>query len=121
MAYGKIEYNKQGKAKCEICGEFFHRPAGHARQKHDIDAYSYKKKFGLETVKGICSPASAAKSRKLNAIHYQKVVVDNLHDKGKDTRFVDGCSGRTIEQVSAETMVKLKEHGKNMMKLKHSK
>ena len=121
MAYGKIEYNKAGLPKCGICGEFFHRPASHARQKHDISAYSYKKKFGLETVKGICSKRSAAKSRKLNELHYDVVVKDNLHAKGKLTRFEDGHEGRTIEKVSAETMTKLKEHGKNMMLLKHKK
>ena len=110
MAYGKLEYNEAGLVKCEICDKFFKRPLPHARQKHDISAYNYKKKFGFETIKGICSAESAELSRKANKANYALVVTDNLIKGGKSTRFEEGCAGRTRDKVSKETLIKLQKH-----------
>ena len=63
MAYGILEYNEEGKPKCEICGKFFNRVISHVRQKHFLNEREYKKQFGFELKKGICSKESSEKSR----------------------------------------------------------
>ena len=79
--YGVVEYNQEGKPKCEICGKHFDRLLSHVRQKHNMSALEYKKQFGLDVKKGICSE----KSRKLSSIkayeNYEKVIADNLINK----------------------------------------
>ena len=106
--YGIVEYDHEGKPKCEICGKHFDRVISHVRQKHNMSALDYKLKFGLDTSKGICSE----KSRKLSSIkayeNYEKVIADNLINKGSKTRFKKGCKGRTKEQLSRQSIIRLK-------------
>jgi hypothetical protein len=116
MAYGVIEYNEEGLVKCEVCGDYFHRPIAHARQKHDISAKEYKKQFGFDMTKGICSKESAEISRVHNKANYAKVVTKNLLKKGKSTRFKNGDAGRTRDKVSHQTLIALKERFKEFHK-----
>lgn len=111
MAYGIIEYNAEGKPKCEICEEYFDRVASHVRQKHDISAKEYKIKYGFDLKKGICSKQSKLKSRERVLENYDKVVSDNLIKKGENTRFKEGSKGRTKEKVSEQTRLMLIEKG----------
>lgn len=109
--YGIIEYNAEGKPKCEICEEYFDRVAAHVRQKHDISAREYKIKYGFDLKKGICSKESKIKSRERVLENYDKVVSDNLIKKGENTRFKEGSKGRTKEKVSEQTRLMLIEKG----------
>lgn len=103
MAYGVIEYDEDGKPKCEICGKYYHRVMSHVRQKHEMNERDYKVNFGFDLLKGICSKESKEKSRKAVYENYEKVVQNNLVRKGAKTRFSDGHSGRTRDMVSAQT------------------
>lgn len=109
MSYGIIEYNEEGKPMCEICGKYFDRVIAHARQKHFINEKEYKKSFGLDLRKGICSRESSEKSRERVFENYHKSVEVNLISKGKRSRFTKGSEGRTKEKVSEQTRIMLKE------------
>lgn len=111
MSYGKIEYNQEGKPKCEICGEYFNRVSAHVRQKHEMSAKEYKLTFGFDLYKGICSKDSSEKSRDKVLENYDKVVANNLLKKGESTRFKKGCEGRTKDKVSEQTRRMLSEKG----------
>lgn len=119
MAYGKIEYDEEGKPICEICGGSFKRVTAHARQKHDISARDYKKMFGLDVRKGICSKESRELSRERLFDNYDVSVKSNLLKKGAKSRFKVGSKGRTKEQVSEQTLLRLKE-GLNNPKMKEA-
>jgi hypothetical protein len=103
MSYGIIEYNEDGQPKCEICGEHFERVAAHVRQKHEISAREYKKQYGFDLSKGICSKESSEKSREKAYDNYDKVIGNNLVKNGEPTRFKNGSKGRTKDQVSEQT------------------
>ena len=109
MSYGKIEYNEDGQPKCEICGEYFNRVIAHARQKHEINEKEYKKRFGFDLKKGICSKESSEKTRVKTLGNYDKCVQKNLIGNGSKTRFIKGSEGRTKDKVSAQTNIRLKE------------
>lgn len=114
MSYGIIEYNEDGQPKCEICGEYFNRVIVHARQKHEINEKEYKKKFGFDLKKGICSKESAEKSRERLFDNYDKCVTGNLLKKGEKSRFKPGSDGRTQDKVSEQTKIRLKERLKGV-------
>jgi hypothetical protein len=109
MAYAIIEYNTEGLPKCEICGKFFNRILSHVRQKHFINEKEYKKQFGYDLKKGICSKESSAKSREQVLINFDKCVGQNLISKGSNSRFVKGDKGRIKDQVSPQTNLRLKQ------------
>lgn len=109
MAYGKIEYDEEGNPKCEICGLFFKRVLTHVRQKHFIEEKEYKKEYGFDLYKGICSKESSEKSREKVFENYDKCIEKNLIKKGNDSRFKKGGRGRTKDKVSAQTKIMLKE------------
>ena len=110
MAYGIIEYDINGLPKCEICGEHFNRVLSHVRQKHHMNEREYKKTYGFDTKKGICSKESAQLSRDRVFEHYDKCIDKNLGVKGAKTRFKKGSSCRTKEFVSEQTRRRLVSH-----------
>lgn len=103
MAYGIIEYDKEGKPKCEICGKYFHRVNAHVRQKHFLSEREYKTTFGFDVKKGICSRQSKEKSHNRVMANYDRVVRQNLVEGGKGSRFKKGGKGRAKDQVSEQT------------------
>lgn len=108
MANGVIEYDVDGKPKCEICGRSFNRVISHVRQVHNMDERTYKLKFGFDLKKGICSNQSAELSRKKVFENYDKCISSNLISGGSKSRFVLGDKGRTKDQVSEQTKCRLK-------------
>ena len=109
MSFGKIEYNNDNQPKCEICNKYFDRVVSHVRQKHELNEKEYKKMFGFDLNKGICSKESSDKSSIQTLKHYDKCIKNNLIIKGSKSRFNNGNKGRTKEQVSAQTRIRLKE------------
>ena len=113
MAYGILEYNEEGKPKCEICGKFFNRVLSHVRQRHFLNEIEYKKQFGFDLKKGICSKESSEKSRIKTLDNYEKCINQNLKIKGFKNRFKIGDKGRTKDKVSEQTRIRLKERLKD--------
>ena len=109
MSFGKIEYNENGQPKCDICGNHFNRVISHVRQKHQINEKEYKKMFGFDLKKGICSKESSEKTRLKTLDNYDKCIGNNLITKGYKTRFNKGDEGRTKDKVSEQTRIRLKE------------
>lgn len=97
---------QDGKPTCHICGKSFHRLMSHVRQKHDMTALQYKRKFDLNTTKGITSDESARKSRE--AVYSHPEIIEDLINNCKNTRFKKGCKGRTRDKVSLQELTRLK-------------
>ena len=112
---GIIRYDEDGLPICEICGKSFHRVLSHARQKHDISAREYKKRFGLDIGKGICSQESHEKAHDRVYENFSKCIRGNLIKKGVNTRFQKGCQGRTADMMSTQTYLRLSEHAKEIL------
>jgi|TARA_B110000977_G_scaffold151730_1_gene192612 hypothetical protein len=110
---GIIEYNEKGLPMCEECGQYYHRVLSHVRQKHNLSAKQYKIKYGLDLSKGICSKSSSEKTRVKTKKNYNLVIAQNLLINGKQTRFKQGHKGRTIEQVSEMSRLRLINNFKN--------
>lgn len=121
MPYGQIKYNEDGKPMCEICGEYFDRVISHVRQKHEMNEREYKKQFGFDLKKGICSKVSSERTRYKTLNNYDKCIQRNLITKGVETRFNDGHTGRTKEMVSEQTRNRLKERLKQPYMVKAMK
>jgi len=107
--YGRIFYDFEGKPICHICGRAFHRLLSHVRQKHNLTAKEYKKKFGLNIGNGIISNISKSKSQIAVFNNYNKVVEKNLIKNGKKTRFKIGDKGRTVDKMSEQERLRLKK------------
>jgi len=108
---GEISY-VDGKPACHICGKSFHRLMSHVRQKHNMTALEYKKKFGLNTGRGITSNESSQKSRE--AVYSNPDIIEALTENGKKTRFKLNSEGRTKDKVSLQELNRLKsESGRN--------
>jgi hypothetical protein len=110
MERGVIRYDTDGKPICELCGKSFNRVAAHVRQVHNITARDYKKKFGLDVLKGICSKASKERSRAAALANYDNVIKKNLIEGGSKSRYKVGSKGRTKDMVSAQTRQMLQKH-----------
>lgn len=109
MAKGVIKYDDEGLPICELCGKSFKRVLNHVRLKHNMFEKEYKKMFGLDLGKGICSKESSELSRIKTLKNYDKVIKKNLTEKGIKTRFVKNSEGRTKEKVSEQTKIRLKK------------
>jgi hypothetical protein len=112
MSYGKVEYDSEGKPICEICQKSFNRLLCHVRQKHKISERDYKKTYGLDLSKGICSSESSEKTRIKTLENFDKVIGQNLIKNGEKSRFKKGDKGRVKEQVSEQTRLMLVQHAK---------
>lgn len=120
MAYGIIEYDEDGLPKCEICSRYFKRVLTHVRQRHFLEEREYKKRFGFDLKKGICSKESSEISRDRILRNYDRCIKRNLA-KGKKYRFKKGDTGRTKDMVSAQTKKRLKERLKTPYMVKAMK
>jgi hypothetical protein len=109
---GKIETNGEGLVMCKICGEYFHRVCSHTRQRHNVSAREYKKIFGLESKKGICSEISRKLSSDIAKQDKNGVISKNLLEDGVKSRFAMGNEGRTKKKLRPQTLMALKEHAK---------
>ena len=114
MSFGVIEYDDDGNPICEICKKSFKRVLSHVRQKHEMNEKEYKLKFGFDLKKGICSKESSEATRKKTLENYDKCIKKNLFEKGKGSRFEKGSKGRTKDQVSKQTKIRLKERLKEL-------
>lgn len=120
MAYGIIEYNRDGLPKCEICNKYFARVLRHVCQKHFMTAREYKEKFGFDVKKGILSKESKQKSRDAVIKNYDLCVEKNFSKREKYW-FKKGHEGRTKNQMSEQTRLMLIERAKNSMSLETRK
>jgi hypothetical protein len=123
MGYGIIEYDEDGKPICEICKKSFHRVIAHVRQKHNMNEREYKKQFGFDLRKGICSKESSELSREKLFDNAEICLNDNLLKKGEISRFKKGSKGRTKNQVSEQTRIMLRNRLKQepmLSKIKES-
>jgi hypothetical protein len=111
--YGVIEYNTEGKPKCEICGEHFDRVLSHVRMAHKMNERDYKTQFGFDVKKGICSMRSAQKTRLKTLKNYDTCIKNNLLKNGTNSRFKIGSKGRTRDQLSEQSKIRLIEQLNN--------
>lgn len=107
-----------GLPQCHICGKGFRRLLTHVRQAHDMSAREYKEAHGLNVTHGILSQDSRELSREAALRNADKVIKQNLIQKGQRSRYRKGGKGRTKDQVSVQTLLHLREHVKTNVPLK---
>lgn len=118
--YGEIVYTANGLLVCHICGKAFIKLGGHVWAKHRILVRDYCKMYGLDVGKGLCSVEHKKVLREKLMKHYDEVVVDNLIEGGRSSRFKCGGIGRPKSMVSEQTRRRLSEKGRESL-LKNSK
>lgn len=96
---GEIEYDNEGRPICHICGRAFKKLASHAYYRHNINAYEYKEKFGLNNSQGLISESTKKILQEHSKNNYDLVVKENLLNRGKDHRFKKGDKGRTRDMI----------------------
>lgn len=111
-AFGRVEHDAEGKPICHICGKSFHKLLAHVWQKHGMTAKEYKETFGLNTTCGIISDKTKKKLQRSVKKHYELVVIKNLIEGGKKTRFKKGSKGRTKDKLSEQERLRLKNLNK---------
>lgn len=104
--YGIPEYNENGEPKCEICGNFFKRVLNHATQKHHVCSRDYKKRYGLDLTKGICSKESSNLTKMQNLKNWAKCVTDNILKRNQGTKFKKGAQCRKGGYVSEQDKIR---------------
>lgn len=105
--FGEVSYDKDGKVICHICGKAYDKVVSHVYYKHGMIAREYKRKFGLDVGKGLCSEETKEILRGHVKTYYDSVVMINLMENGSKTRFEKGSKGRTKDMVSEQTKRKL--------------
>lgn len=108
---GKLHYDEDGKIICHICGRSFHSLDMHINMSHDITVSDYKKEFGLNNSTGLRSEHVKNKLRQAVKENYEKVVTNNLIERGKENRFKVGGKGRTREQLRLQELNRIKSVG----------
>lgn len=72
--------------------------------------------YGLDVGKGLCSEEYKELLREYVRENYDKVVEENLIEKGKKTRFVYGDVGRPKDKVSEQSRRRLVMLGKETIR-----
>ena len=111
---GIIQYDNEGKPICELCGLSFDRIGLHVFYKHNLKMKDYKKQFGLDNIKGICSQKSSLKSREHTLKNFDKCIKKNLLTKWQQTRFKKGSSWRPKEKLSKQSFLRLQKQALNI-------
>lgn len=86
--YGQKALNK---VKCPYCEGYYTRLASHTVQVHGINARAIKQELGQPVSRGLVFVEEYKENLRTKvAENYDKVVVENLIEKGRSTRYVDG-------------------------------
>ena len=107
-AYNHAKWNKyaKGKFQCPFCKGWYNALLYHVRQRHDMSASEYKKRFGLNRSHSIITPS--LKERKREAV-FENGTVENLK-KGAHMRFVKGDTQAGRYERREETLQILKKN-----------
>ena len=98
----KGNYNDKEKVMCKICGKRFHHVMSHCWKAHKILSRDYKKMFGLNVSKGLCSkPVRKVISDNVLA---KPEIIKELTRKGKKVRFKKGDKWNGNYKRSPETL-----------------
>lgn len=83
---GKITYAPNGDPICHICGQAHRKLGNHIRFKHNMSQQEYRDKFKLYRNTRLSNYEYQKTMSNYNKEHRNKVVLDNLIEKGKSTR-----------------------------------
>lgn len=120
--YGEVKYAPDGTVICHICGRSYRKLMAHVVQSHGLTEKEYKKEFGLIYRQGLISGDLKDALRAYVEKNYDKVVIDNLIRKGKDTQFTKDNKGyhRRVSEQEKQKLIKRAEES-NYKNLKYSK
>lgn len=83
---GKVSVTVDGKTICHICGRAYRKLGQHAYNTHGITEKQYKEKFELNRTSSLISDTMKDILKNNVLKNYDKVVVENLINKGINTR-----------------------------------
>lgn len=87
---GTIVTDPKGYVICHICGQSYNKLGSHIANKHHMSVEDYKEIYSLPQNVSLASAEHKAKMRRYNAMYRDRVVYDNLINRGMNTRFVPG-------------------------------
>lgn len=83
---GRVEYADNGDPICHICGEAHRKLGSHIAHKHFMTQNEYRDKFKLYRNTKLSNYEYRKKMLEYNNTYKEKVVKENLLEKGKKTR-----------------------------------
>lgn len=107
--YWQVEYDTEWLPICEICGKSFRKLCSHVYNTHNIRSIEYKIMNWLDIKKWICCQTTRQSLQRHIKKNYELVVVQNLLEKWKHTRF-DWSNKYKKKYVSEQTKVRLRKH-----------
>lgn len=127
MAYSYREYRREwqrqkhaqiakiatGKVQCLVCGLWYKKPLTHVWQARGLNEKQYKEAHGLER-KGIVADSTKEKLQEAVQDNYDRVVRQNLLQKGKPTRYKKGDKTLGKYQRSQQTLERLSKQFKRL-------
>lgn len=109
MAFGKIDYDHNGKVICDLCGRSFHKMSRHLKSIHKTTAQKYRRTFGLDRCAALMSKQSQINAKERVKRDWD-VVVGALDRSRDETMFKEGNKGRTKDRVREQTRKRMKEN-----------
>lgn len=107
---GKLEYDKNGKVICHICGRSFTRLGSHIKESHGMTIAEYKEEFGL------CNHTKTTEkeySQTMRESAYKNGIVEQLIENGKSTRIQKGQTDkRKNKTVRLQEILNKRNRGK---------
>lgn len=88
--YGKLAYTPGGLPICHICGQAHTKLGQHVLNAHGISVQMYKKHYGLNNNTKLTGLTYQQMMKGYTDKYYDKVVADNLLNKGVATRIQEG-------------------------------
>lgn len=113
---GQMIYDNEDRPICHICGRAFNKLGQHVFNRHGMSADEYKELFELNRNVGLTSNKTKEKLQQAVKDNYDQVVVANLVNKGKHTRFNKNNKGRTKDKVRLQAYNMLCDRIKNINK-----
>lgn len=109
---GEVKYSPDGLVICHICGKAYKKLMNHTWQIHGLTEKEYKLEFGLNATQGLICEETKQKMQIAVKKHYDKVVLNNLIEKGEKTRFFKGSEGRSKSKIRAQELNRLRSYAK---------
>lgn len=108
MAFGKVDFDHNGKFICDLCGKSFHKMSRHLKSMHKTNARKYRREFGLDRKTPLMSKQSIENAKK-RFQRDKEIVMSGLIRTRDNTIFKVGNPGRKKEKLREQTKKRLRE------------
>lgn len=115
--HGVVEYDKQGRPICHVCGMAFDKLIEHTKRKHGLDTVAYRQMFGLMFSARLTGPKYHEKMQKHaeeNKTHLKNF--ETTHSG--ETRYTSGRKpGWSVQEIEARRRAQVENGSKSKKNL----